>query len=75
MQIIAGIRVFRQAVAIHQDLSAALSIGIHWGTFELTDESLDQPMIDLPKALDAAGVGRNKFAMLKHGETRVVSGW
>ena len=63
-----------EAVAIHQDLSAALSIGIHWGTFELTDESLDQPMIDLPKALDAAGVGRDKFVMLKHGETRVVLG-
>ena len=61
-----------EAVAIHQDLNAALSIGIHWGTFELTDESLDQPMIDLPKALDAAGVSRDKFVLLKHGETRVV---
>ena len=74
MQSITGFGAFRQAVVSHTHLSAALSIGIHWGTFELTDESLDQPMIDLPKALDAAGVGRDKFVMLKHGETRVVLG-
>ena len=61
-----------EAVKIHRDLRARLSIGMHWGTFELTDEPLDQPIGDLAKALDAAGEPRDRFVLLKHGETRVI---
>ena len=60
-----------EAVQIHRDLVAARSIGIHWGTFELTDESLDEPIGALPAALDAAGVARESFVLLEHGQTRV----
>ncbi len=61
-----------EAVQIHQDLGSKLSIGVHWGTFELTDEALDQPLVDLPKALAAAGVSADKFIALGHGETKVL---
>ncbi len=60
-----------EAVQIHKDVKSKLSIGIHWGSFELTDESLDQPLIDLPIALQDARVPADQFVLFKHGQTRV----
>lgn len=58
-----------EAVRMHQDLGARRSLGIHWGTFELTDESLDEP----PKALAAArrqkGVAQTDFDVTAIGQT------
>ena len=59
-----------EAVRIHQDLGARRSIGVHWGTFELTDEPLDQPPRDLAAARQALGVPDDDFVLLKIGETR-----
>jgi L-ascorbate metabolism protein UlaG (beta-lactamase superfamily) len=60
-----------EAVRVHQELHARSSVAIHWGTFNLTDEPLDQPPVDLAKARDAAGVPADDFFVMKHGETRV----
>ena len=58
-----------EAVQIHIDLHAKKSIAIHWGTFKLTDEPLDEP----PKRLDAArkskGISEQEFMVFKHGQT------
>jgi N-acyl-phosphatidylethanolamine-hydrolysing phospholipase D len=59
-----------EAVQIHQDLGAKRSVGVHWGTFELTDEPLDQPPKDLAIARQAAGVKDEDFFLLAVGETR-----
>lgn len=59
-----------EALRIHQDLGARQSFGIHWGTFELSDESLDQPPQDFLAARTAAGVAPESFYLLRHGETR-----
>jgi N-acyl-phosphatidylethanolamine-hydrolysing phospholipase D len=59
-----------EAVQIHQDLKAKRSVGVHWGTFELTDEPLDQPLKDLAAARTAAGVPEADFFLLAVGETR-----
>jgi L-ascorbate metabolism protein UlaG (beta-lactamase superfamily) len=58
-----------EAVQIHRDLHARHSIGIHWGTFELTDEPLDEPPKALAKALQAVDVIATEFTVLRHGET------
>jgi N-acyl-phosphatidylethanolamine-hydrolysing phospholipase D len=60
-----------EAVQVFLDVGAREGIGVHWGTFELTDEPLDEPMLELPKALDALGVARDRFVLFRHGETRV----
>jgi len=58
-----------EAVQIHRDLGARRSVGIHWGTFQLTDEPLDQPVADLAAARGRLGVGPREFITLRHGET------
>lgn len=58
------------AVQVHKDLKAKRSVAVHWGTFELTDESLDQPPKDLAAARKDQGVGDEDFFVLSIGQTR-----
>ncbi|GAB3655383.1 MBL fold metallo-hydrolase [Ramlibacter alkalitolerans] len=57
------------AVQAHRDLGARRSIGVHWGTFELTDEALDQPPLDLAAARQASGLPEEAFGVLPIGGT------
>jgi N-acyl-phosphatidylethanolamine-hydrolysing phospholipase D len=59
-----------EAVRIHRDLGAKRSLGVHWGTFELTDEALDAPPVALDAARQAQGVSADDFFLLAIGETR-----
>ena len=59
-----------EAGKIHQDVKATQSIGIHWGTFELTDESLDAPPALLKQEAQKAALAEDAFTTLRHGETR-----
>lgn len=61
-----------EAARIHLDLGAKASLGIHWGTFELTDESLDDPPRLLAQARRALGVPEPAFFTLAIGQTRRV---
>ena len=62
-----------EAVRAHLDLGAKYSVGVHWGTFELTDEPLDQPPKDLAAARLAAGLAAETFGVMAIGETRQVA--
>jgi N-acyl-phosphatidylethanolamine-hydrolysing phospholipase D len=62
-----------EAVRIHLDLGAKASLGIHWGTFELTDESLDEPPRALAQARRAMNVSDSAFFTLAVGQTRRLS--
>ena len=59
-----------EAVRVHRDLGAKATLGIHWGTFSLTDESLDEPPRALAAARQAQGVPDPVFFTLALGETR-----
>ena len=61
-----------EAVQIHQDLGAKRSVGVHWGTFALTDEPLDQPPADLAVALAAKSLTQKDFFLMAVGETRTL---
>lgn len=57
-----------EAVKIHQEVHAGRSIAIHWGTFELADESIDEPPKALEQELKKANIQEDRFVTLKHGE-------
>jgi L-ascorbate metabolism protein UlaG (beta-lactamase superfamily) len=59
-----------EAVKIHADLEARQSVAMHWGTFVLTDEPMDEPPRKLAHALREAGIPHDRFWVMKHGETR-----
>jgi len=58
-----------EAVKIHQDLCAKQSVGIHWGTFKLTEEENTEPALELARARAASGVSNQQFFTMAHGET------
>lgn len=60
-----------EAVQAHVDLGSKLSIGMHFGTFQLSSEAIDQPKTDLKIALSEAGIPLETFVTLQEGETRV----
>ena len=59
-----------EAVRAHLALRARQSIGMHFGTFRLTDEAIDAPVIDLGIACRKHGV--DAFDVLGVGETRLI---
>ena len=59
-----------EAVQVMLDVRATAAIGVHWGTFPLSDESLDQPPKDLAAALVTRGIPAERFTVMRHGETR-----
>jgi L-ascorbate metabolism protein UlaG (beta-lactamase superfamily) len=61
-----------EALQVHLDLRSQKSVAIHWGTFILTDEPLDEPPQRLKKARREKGLSDEEFLLLKHGETIIL---
>lgn len=59
-----------EALKIHADLGAKRSLGVHWGSFELTDEALDEPPRQLAMQRAALGLPEDAFFTLAIGQTR-----
>jgi L-ascorbate metabolism protein UlaG (beta-lactamase superfamily) len=56
-----------EAVRILDDVGAPSALGIHWGTFKLTDEGRDAPRLALAAALEAAGMPAERFVAAEPG--------
>jgi N-acyl-phosphatidylethanolamine-hydrolysing phospholipase D len=61
-----------EAVQVHLDLGAKRSLGVHWGTFSLSDEPLDQPIHELDAARRGKGVDAEAFFIMPIGATRCL---
>ncbi len=59
-----------EAVQVFLDLGAKAAIGVHWGTFSLSDEALDEPPRALAAARRAHGGAADNFEVLAIGQTR-----
>lgn len=59
----------KEAVKIHIDLKSKVSIGMHWGTFVLTDENIFEPAEKLAKAKVDFNLEEKEFVTVSHGQT------
>jgi L-ascorbate metabolism protein UlaG (beta-lactamase superfamily) len=58
-----------EAVRSHLDVGAAMSIGTHFGTFQLTAEGIDEPLRALAEARRANDIDDSSFRTLDFGES------
>ncbi len=56
-----------EAVQAHRDVGARLSVAMHWGTFQLTDEGRDEPAQALAAARAAVGLTPEEFRIVAPG--------
>lgn len=61
-----------EAVQAHGELGTRRSVGMHWGTFCLTDEGREEPVQRLAEARTRAGLRSDEFAVLEPGASLVV---
>ena len=61
-----------EAVQAHLDLDAAHSVAMHFGTFQLTTEGIDEPARALEEACRIRQVERSRFRVLDFGESARV---
>jgi L-ascorbate metabolism protein UlaG (beta-lactamase superfamily) len=47
-------------------------VPMHWGTFKLTDEPMDEPPARVARAWQATGRPGDRLWRLAHGETRAL---
>ncbi len=59
-----------QAIQIHRDIGARVSIGMHWGTFQMTSEPMMEPKQLLEQQLAAEQLSADAFITLAIGESR-----
>ncbi len=60
----------RQAVKLHLLVKSKNSIGMHWGTFGMVYDRLEDAPKDLARARRELSVPDSAFTVLKHGEIR-----
>jgi L-ascorbate metabolism protein UlaG (beta-lactamase superfamily) len=61
-----------EAVQAHLDLDAAHSIAMHFGTFQLTTEAIDEPLHALEEACLTKNVPLSRFRTLSPGQSMRV---
>ena len=65
-------RDLKWAVQAYLDLGPGMTIGMHFGTFQLTDEGIDEPARALRESLRERGVEEEKFRVPAFGETYLI---
>jgi L-ascorbate metabolism protein UlaG (beta-lactamase superfamily) len=58
-----------EAVQAHLDLEASESVGMHFGTFQMTTEGIDEPLRALENARRARNIPPSRFRTLRFGES------
>ena len=58
-----------EAVRIFEALDPAMAIGVHWGTFQLTFEPIDEPVRRLAALRRAGAIAPGRFAAVEAGRS------
>jgi N-acyl-phosphatidylethanolamine-hydrolysing phospholipase D len=65
-----AVQVYQDVAAAHPRASPPLMLGIHWGTFRLTDEPMDEPPRRTAACWGDAGLSAERLWIARFGETR-----
>ncbi|MEO7964704.1 MAG: hypothetical protein ABIT38_12455, partial [Gemmatimonadaceae bacterium] len=65
-----SVQAYRELCGPHAHMARAKFVPMHWGTFKLTDEPMDEPPRRTQIAWEAARLPAADFWLLAHGETR-----
>jgi L-ascorbate metabolism protein UlaG (beta-lactamase superfamily) len=58
-----------EAILAHRDLGAQRSVAMHFGTFQLSDEGVHEPVVLLNENKKKLGINDKTFMILEHGQT------
>jgi N-acyl-phosphatidylethanolamine-hydrolysing phospholipase D len=61
-----------EAIQIHKDIQSKKSVAMHWGTFQLTDEPMDEPPKLLKSLSSDNDLSSEEFITMQHGETKII---
>lgn len=67
-----AVQAFADVVSAHPHATLPLMLGIHWGTFRLTDEPMDEPPRQTRELWSARGFAEDRLWVARFGETRFV---
>jgi len=67
-----AVRVYKDLVSAHAEGPLPLMLAIHWGTFRLTDEPMDEPPRRAAERWRALGLDPERLWIARFGETRSV---
>jgi N-acyl-phosphatidylethanolamine-hydrolysing phospholipase D len=67
-----AVRVYKDLVSAHVEAPQPLMLAIHWGTFRLTDEPMDEPPRRAAERWRAVGLDPERLWIARFGETRIV---
>ncbi|MBI3028150.1 MAG: MBL fold metallo-hydrolase [Candidatus Rokubacteria bacterium] len=59
-----------EALQLFEDVRGRRFLGVHWGTFDLTEEPIEEPPKRLAAEARRRGIDPDRLFLLKHGETR-----
>ena len=67
-----AVRIYQELAAPHAGAPLPLMLSVHWGTFRLTNEPMDEPPRRAAERWRAAGLAAERLWVAKFGETRRV---
>lgn len=67
-----AVRIYQDVLAAHPAARPPLMLGVHWGTFRLTDEPMDEPPRRTLELWLERGLDRDRLWIARFGETRPI---
>jgi hypothetical protein len=68
-----AVQIYQDVVAPHPNVPDPLMLGIHWGTFRLTDEPMDEPPKRTLARWREVGLDEDCLWVARFGETRSIA--